>query len=151
MFILSYLKKKENKVKQDTPEILDDDFIVIHTSDTKEELNNHSNDSTPSLRSRPEQAKGDDVTSLATLTVADVPLSEVAPKATLRVEDDEKVLLALPQQCLLAAGRNGDLLVSQGDEENQLLENIRKVTFCDKIMNTFRSVLLFTKNNIVIH
>jgi hypothetical protein len=115
MFILSYLRKKQTiKVKEDTLDHLDDDFIVISDS-----LN------TTSIE---ENYRGDEDTKEQNVKNIDI-------------LDDVKIDINSIEE-------NSDTSFSASfnkDEEKQLIENIKdnnykKLSLCDKIMNTLRVV-----------
>ena len=141
MFILSYFRKKPIiKVKEDTLENLDDDFIVI--TDT---LNSNSIE---------ENVKniGDIVCDLKinnnSIDYVNKENNEVnynTSFSTAQDRDEENYDTSFSASRQGSLFENSSSLQSQRrDEENQLIENKKdnhkKLSFCDKIMNTLRIV-----------
>ena len=141
MFILSYFRKKQTiKVKEDILENLDDDFIVI--TDT---LNSNSIE---------ENVKniGDIVCDLKinnnSIDYVNKENNEVNYNTSFSTSQDRD---EVNYDTSFSASRQGSLFENSSslqsqrrDEENQLIENTKdnhkKLSFCDKIMNTLRIV-----------
>lgn len=119
MFILSYFKKKQNKVKQDTLESLDDDFIVI-----SDNLNNTPDTSFSVPHKDYEDTKEEYVNNIV-------------------VNNSIKDIQCVTEENNFETSSSP--WSQMRDEENQLIENIKddrykKLSLCNKIMNTLISI-----------
>jgi hypothetical protein len=141
MFILSYFRKKQTiKVKEDTLENLDDDFIVI--SDNLKNTSIEEENTGPHHRGETDKKEQ---------TVKNIDNS---------IEENSPTLFSVPQdkgyeendRLLHSSSRQGSLFETSSslrsqrrDEENQLIENTKdehckKLSLCDEIMNKIQSV-----------
>jgi hypothetical protein len=140
MFILSYFRKKQTiKVKEDTLENLDDDFIVI--SDTLNSTPFEEENTVPHHRGETDKkeqtVKNIDNSIEENVTLFSVPYDK-------RDEENDSISFSASRQGSLFE-TSSSLRSQRRDEENQLIENTKdehykKLSLCDEIMKKIQSV-----------
>ena len=155
MFILSYFRKKQTiKVKENILDHLDDDFIVISDTLNNTSIEENCKPFSPAPKDKKENVKNIDI--LNELKINNNTIEYVNEEnndvnydtsfsASHHKRDEENDSMSF------SASRQGSLFETSSslrsqrrDEENQLIENTKdnhkKLSFCDKIMNTLSIV-----------
>jgi hypothetical protein len=139
MFILSYFRKKQTiKVKENTLDHLDDDFIVISDTLNNTSIEENCKPFSPAPKDKKENVKTIDI-------VDELKINNNTIEYVNEENNDVNYDTSFSDSRQGSLFETSSSLRSQRrDEENQLIENTKdnhkKLSFCDKIMNTLSIV-----------